>query len=337
MTTLIEKFLFEKDLEYSVSNYFKKDSSFKLGHVSDITGCDIRYTGSQLMSLFSIEAEIEVNNIIKMKYGNRVKHIGGTDVSDVIIQGTPFAFNIKTLHENSGSIKLCSVNAPSKLNGLEYRFIALTYKMSEDNKEVVFDAVYVFNFDFIRDVLIARDNNFYIAKGKVLEYILRRDAFVNGECSSFKRLTVENMKESKPPITRDNILPYVKKKGIIDIDSIKKRFKSDFSFDNLSMILNSLKEEGVISLKDNEVRYNRTEEMPIVIIENNLEDKKISKARKAFDLYLDKKLSGISNLKQFRTYLTSNYSMTNKLASHYTCKIIKEKGININEIENSII
>lgn len=354
---LIEKFLFELDLERSIQNFFKEGGDFSLSHNSKITNCEVNYTGAQLMSLFAIEAEIEVNNIIKMKYGNRVKHIGGNDVSDIKILGTPYAFNIKTLFESSGMIKLCGISTPTKLNGLEYRFVTMNYHLSECGTKVIFDKVHVFSWDYIKDIVNLTNGAYYISKGKVLEYVARRDAYAHGETKIFKKLNMDNLKPTKPEIPRDKLLNYLNKKDSFVEKDLISRFKQ-FNVKSIPSILEELELNSIIKsieITENEstsTKYQiiKTAEVsiqPTLIEEKIIESKeevsdliiqeeavlldkdknvsKLSKAKNAYNLYQEEQLDGVKDKNDFKSYLIKQYRFTKDLASNYATKLFNGK------------
>lgn len=318
----LEKFVFEVDLENSLSNFFKKHKTISFDKVSAITNRPIHYSGAQLMSLFAVDAEIETKEILCSKFGNRVELIGGKEAADILINGTSYAFNVKTLYESSSTLKLCSVNTPNKIKGYDYRFITFSYRLNDLQNEIIVENVYVFNFDDIKDVVTASNNNYYITLNNVIEYTKRRDDYVHGRVSRFRRLN-DNSIYDKPSVTEEEVIAYLDKRlSITPLETIKKRFGKKHNIDSLNYVLKQLVNDLKIQqTKDGQYHSNELE------LNSKGEIKTLNKkdiAREQYDLFRKKEIDNIFTLKQFRQYLQNEFGFSPKLASSYTLEVQKE-------------
>lgn len=322
--TLLEKFLFEQDLEKTIESYFKKGTYFNLQHKSKITGCNINYQGNQLMSLFAVEAEIECANILKLKFGNRVRHIGGNDISDIVIEGTPYVFNVKVCSDSTSSVKLFCSSTATKINNLDYRFISINYRLDETKSNIIFEGVNVFNYEYIKDSLIESKDSISITKAKVNDYVKERNKYVHGDTLKFTPLSLLESKYKKPLLNKDILFKYIDRKHLegATYSQIYKRFKYDYNIDNISSLMNELIEDKLTSFKNDKFISNNLKEDNKFITENKV-NKKVTKldiVNETYKAFLMKSLKDVEDIKDLKNYIVDNLGYSRKLASSYIKK-----------------
>jgi len=319
---LLEKFVFEMDLEYSLGTFFKYEMEIGFDKDSAITNSKVEYHGAQLMSLFAVDAEIETKNILKKKFGERVELIGGKEAADILVEGTSYAFNVKTMYESTTTLKLCSVNTPKKVKNYDYRFITFTYKLNEKQNKIIMDKIYVFNFADIEDAIYARDNNYYVTLNNIIEYVQRRDDFVHGKSSRFRRLGDITINE-KASIPKYEIVEYLERRMQLTSEKIiRKRFAKHYNLDNLSYLLKELKSELKIGATKDGLFHSVN---LIMDNRNNIQPTKMQIAQEQYELFRKKEIDDVEDVNAFRQYLKSNYDFSSSLASKYISKISKEK------------
>jgi hypothetical protein len=303
---LLEKFLFEKDLENTIKSFFKPGKVFKVLKKSKITENVIQYTGIQLMDLFSIEAELEIQSILKNKFGNRVKLIGGINPQDIEIEGTSYAFNVKVASKNR--IKLCSKSSIIRLKkGQEYRFIIITYNLNEMEDSIVFNNVFIINFKYLENVIQENNDIYYMNLEMIQQYTDMREYFLEGKINKF----ILKKSEDKKILTTEylkNILP--KKFKIHDLKLLLA--KENIGSDKIQNCLEELKKEKYI-IEEGTEHY--------IIINESL--KKNSKYSIAKELY-QKVLTNEIDIFIYKDILMNKYLFSKDLYRKYLKKIEEE-------------
>lgn len=310
----LEKMLLEKDIEQSISVLYK-DNILEYNTKSMISNKELYYENAQLMAFFALNTELQVQEILKIKYGNRVELLGGINPADILINGTNLAFNVKTYNiETSSIIKLCSKSSIDKLKDYDYRFILICYKLSENRKQIISQDVYVFNYDDIKDAIsIWKDSILYITLNKILQYKENRDAFVNGESSKFKKIT----EAKKDSIDIEELKEYLYEKNCkLTIEQLKVRYaKKNISTDNIEYVLKMLIDAGCVKNSGNYYFHK----------DINIEYKKKSDIfKEQYDLFIHKKIKDVNDMKDFRRYLADKYDFNSKNIYYYMEKTTKE-------------
>lgn len=323
---MLEGFLFEKELENEISKYFNDQKDYKAERISNITGEMIVYSNNTLMNLFSVDAEIDIQNILAKKYGSRVKHIGGKEVSDIEIEGTKYAFNVKVSSNNTSAVKLCSLTTPEKLNGREYRFLTLFYTLNDDKKSIKINRAAVFNYEYIKDIVSKTKEEMHLAKGKILEYLDRRNLYIEGEIEMFNPLTVENVKASynHPDANIDSIKKYFLKKNETSYAAFLSYFKKQYNQTSIENKIVELMEEGSLVLEGDKLKS---------LIVGKIPTSAYSIVKVEYNNYLNKSIDNVDSIKDLQKFIVNSYSLSNKKVNNYLNKIMrtvkKENEINV--------
>lgn len=314
---MLEGFLFEKELENEISKYFNEKNDYKAERVSNITGEPIVYSNNTLMNLFSVDAEIDIQTILAKKYGSRVKHIGGKEVSDIEIEGTKYAFNVKVSSNNTSSVKLCSLSTPGKLNGREYRFLTLFYTLNDDKKSIKINRAAVFNYEYIKDIVSKTKDEMHLAKGKILEYLDRRNLYIEGEIESFQPLTVENVKASfnNPDASINAIKNYFTRKKEISYTTFLSYFKKHYNQTSIENKIVELMEEGSLVLEGDILQS---------LIVDDVTGNKYQTIQQEYNNFVNKSIDNVVSFKDLRAYISNKYSFNNKYVSGCISKIIRK-------------
>lgn len=313
---MLEGFLFEKELENEISKYFNEQNDYKAERVSNITGEPIVYSNNTLMNLFSVDAEIDIQTILAKKYGSRVKHIGGKEVSDIEIEGTKYAFNVKVSSNNTSSVKLCSLSTPGKLNGREYRFLTLFYTLNDDKKSIKINRAAVFNYEYIKDIVSKTKDEMHLAKGKILEYLDRRNLYIEGEIEMFNPLTVENIKPSfnYPDVEEEIISNYFLKKKETSYTSFLSYFRQKYNQTSIENSVINLMEKNALILKGDVI------ESLIFSEEHTISAYQI--VNREYNNYVNQKIDQVDSIKKLREYIVNTYGVKDKLTGMYISKFI---------------
>lgn len=167
--------LLEIQLEKQILQYYKPKKKILYKSKSPITHAERHYTKAHLMSLFAIEAELDLFEILKRKYKQHAKLLGGTEYADIL--GKDCAFNVKVISECRTSLNLFLKGTLEKIENenLNYYFIVLHYGLNNNLNAIEIQDVYVISYKDLKPYIKEYNNKAFIGFNDLRYCIYIRD------------------------------------------------------------------------------------------------------------------------------------------------------------------